>query len=228
MIGYHTFCGTKICDGCIWKHGQVLAVINAKRALKDPPKPPLERNCAFCRTAFTCTNEESVERIEARMALGDSNAFEMLAESYQKGLYGQTRDTRKAFELYLRAAELGSANALHNISCMYWDGDCVERDPLKQEHYLKLAAKKGHILARRDLGHFENDKGNSIIAVKHWMMSASAGHDDSLLAKPINKVATNDQFEKAIRANHAAKKEMQRRAGEGKGSSPSTHKFILF
>ena len=212
-MGYYSCCGKIICIGCVWKHRQVLATTNAKRALKDPPEPPLEKSCAFCRAPSVLeTYEEIIQRVEARMDLGDPKAFGLLASYYATGMYGLPRDVRKAFEFRLRAAELGSADAFYNVSCMYSEGHGVERDDSKEAHYLKLAAKKGHIMARHNLGCVEGNRGNDVIAVRHWMISASAGDDDSQKNIGIayrKKHATKDQFEEAIRAKHAAKKEMQ-------------------
>ena len=118
---------------------------------------------------------------------------------------------RRAFELYLRAAELGLANGCYNVSVYYRDGIGVERDASKEERYLKLAAKGGHISARHNLGCLEGNRGNYEVAVKHWMISATAGHDESTKYISIayrKKYATKDQYETAIRANKDAKDEM--------------------
>ena len=47
------------------------------------------------------------------------------------------------------------------------------------EHY-ELAAKQGHVIARRNLGIINFDTGNKGLALKHWMISAKLGDKDSL------------------------------------------------
>ena len=49
-------------------------------------------------------------------------------------------------------------------------------------------------------------------AVKHWVMSAGAGYDDSVTAIRqafLKGNATKDDFEKALRSNKEAKDEMK-------------------
>ena len=98
-----------------------------------------------------------------------------------------------------------------------------------QEHYLKMAAKKGIVQARHNLGCIENMKGNTGIAAKHWVMSAAAGHDDSLKAVQFcyrAKVATKDQYEGAIRANKKAKEEMSsEERGRAKAAGGLQHRY---
>ena len=94
----------------------------------------------------------------------------------------------------------------------YDSGDGVERDTKKAQHYWELAAMGGDPAARFNLGIIEENTGNMDRAVKHWMISAGAGHDKSLNA--IRKCflsghATKDDFEKALRAHKGAKDEMQ-------------------
>ena len=70
----------------------------------------------------------------------------------------------------------------------------------------------GDLDARYNLGLEESRGGNIDRAVKHWMISAGAGDDDSL--KEIrqcfmNGHVTKNDFEKALRANKEAKDEMR-------------------
>ena len=70
----------------------------------------------------------------------------------------------------------------------------------------------GDAVARYNLGILEEEAGNMDRAMKHWMISACAGHDKSL--KQIRECyldgdATKDDFEKALRAHKEAKDEMK-------------------
>ena len=70
----------------------------------------------------------------------------------------------------------------------------------------------GCVTSRHNLGIFEANAGNPDRAVKHFMMSAGAGYDESL--KEIRQCfmrgeATKDDFEKALRAHKEAIDEMK-------------------
>ena len=87
----------------------------------------------------------------------------------------------------------------------------MERDTKKAKHYCERAAIGGDMQARHTLGNFEL-QADVNRAVKHWMISAGAGDEDSL--KAVQKCfmaghATKDDFEKALRANKEAKDDMK-------------------
>ena len=82
----------------------------------------------------------------------------------------------------------------------------------KAKYYYELAAMMGDIMARHNLGVWEENAGNTSRAMKHWMISASAGYDKAL--KVIREYflkghVTKDDFEKALRANKESKDEMK-------------------
>ena len=63
-----------------------------------------------------------------------------------------------------------------------------------------------------NIGNMEKKSGNMSRAVKHWMISAAAGYDDSLTEIRecfVNGYACKDDFEKALRAHKEAKDEMK-------------------
>ena len=107
--------------------------------------------------------------------------------------------------------DLGSAEACRKIATRYRKGGYLGQNEQKETYCLKLAAKRGDTDARFHLGICEFTKGNVEVAVKHFMICAAAGHDDSLKVVRDayrDKAVSKEQFEKAIRANHKAKKEM--------------------
>jgi TPR repeat protein len=92
------------------------------------------------------------------------------------------------------------------------NGTGVERNEKKAKYYYELAAIRGNVPARYNLGISEEDAGNVNRAMKHWMISAAAGDDDSLKAIQQGYLAghaTKDDFEKALRAHKEAKDEMK-------------------
>ena len=85
-------------------------------------------------------------------------------------------------------------------------------DLKKANYYAELAAIGGDVNARHNLGCSEGNLGNFDRAVKHWMISAGAGHDESLNTIRecfMSGHATKDDFEKALRAHKEAKDEMR-------------------
>ena len=89
------------------------------------------------------------------------------ANCFANGTFGYPLDEVKAFELNLRACELGSSTAYESVAAAYLTGDGVERNNKKGMHYTKLAALGGSPSARRTLGDSERMKGNVERATKH-------------------------------------------------------------
>ena len=150
--------------------------------------------------------------MKKRAKCDDVWAIYSLGCYYDEGKYGLRQSHGKANELWLRAGQLGLAEAYHNIAVAYRQGDGVERDEKKAKHYYTLAAMGGHVDARYNLGNLEGRAGKKDRALKHWMISAGAGDDDSL--KEIRKCfvsghATKEDFEKALRAHKEAADEMK-------------------
>ena len=121
-------------------------------------------------------------QMKKRVKANDVNTLTELGCYYFNGSFGLEKDCKKGFELWTRAAELGSSRALYAIGTAYLLGKGVETDRENAKHYFELAAMAGHELARFDVRGMENDCGNAKRAIKHWVISASAGHDNSMKA----------------------------------------------
>ena len=88
----------------------------------------------------------------------------------------------------------------------------METDKKKAKYYWELAAMGGNVFARYNVGTDENKAGNINRAMKHWMISAKAGHDKSLQCIQEGYLAghvTKDDFEEALRANKESADEMK-------------------
>ena len=131
---YKMCCGKTICSGCI----------HAVR-LRD-----FVGLCPFCRTPTPTSEEEMIEMYKKRVEAGDANAIFNLGCHYSTGARGLTRDRTKSLELWHKAGELGHAKAYVNIGHAYHNGEGVERDEKKTEHYFELAAMKGDVQARHN------------------------------------------------------------------------------
>lgn len=158
--------------------------------------------CPYCRTPRTTSVDENNERMNKRVEAGDADATDMLAHSYYHGEWGLAKDPQKAFELWLRAAELGSAHAHCCIAYMYNNGVHVEIDRKKAEYHYQQAVMGGDATARHNLGVFERLKGNFDRAIKHWMIAAAFGFEVSLTSMReafMNGHATKAQYVRALR-----------------------------
>ena len=185
---YMSCCGKTVCSGCI--HAVTIMI-------KGYPL------CPFCRTPVPKSDEEGIEMLQKREEVGDAHAMFNFGCYYDGGLLGLARDYDKALELWHQAGELGSAEAYCNIGSIYYNGDGVERDNKKANHYYELAAMGGHVDARNNLGVFEARTGNWDRAIKHYMIAAGDGYNDSV--KNIQVLytkghATKEDYAKALRA----------------------------
>ena len=188
---YKGCCGKMICSGCI----HAVAKRDGGVGL-----------CPFCRTPTPTTDKEVVERAKKRMELGDADAMYGLGCCYADGDDGLTQDHAKASELWHQAAELGNALAYYSIGNAYYFGRGVEQDEKKGNHYWELAAMKGDTDARHNLGVLEKRAGNMDRIVKHYMIAAGCGDNDSLeniKQMFMNGDATKDDYAKALRAYQA-------------------------
>ena len=187
---YSACCGKTICSGCI----HAVAKRDGGVGL-----------CPFCRTP-TPDTDEFVEQVKKRMEVDDAEAiFEMGCCNYN-GSHGLSQDHAKALKLLHRAAKLGHTESYYGIGLAYDIGNGVERDETKAKNYYELAAMGGHVNARYNLGALEKNAGNMDRALKHWMIAAGCGDNDSLenikqMFK--NGHATKDDYAKALRVYQA-------------------------
>ena len=82
----------------------------------------------------------------------------------------------------------------------------MERDKKKATHYYELAAMRGSIDARYNLGCDDHNAGNMNRALKHFMIAGGVGSNQSL--KSIKQMftkghATKDNYAKALQAYQA-------------------------
>ena len=120
---------------------------------------------------------------------------------YKKGDYSS------AFEYFTKAAELGEMEAHCKLAGMYYVGQGVEKDRGKEMNHLEEAAIGGHPDARFNLGCIEWNSGRHERAVKHLIIAATQGDDDSIknlmFAFKEGKVSKDD-LAAALRAHQAA------------------------
>ena len=183
-------CSKRICKGC--------DTANMKREVEGS----LDETCIFCRKAPPETEEEINEQSMKRIHANDPVAMcQMGSKRYYEG------DYNSAFEYWTKAAALGDAEAHHQLSVTYRNGLGVEKDEKKALYHTEQAAIAGHPQARHNLGVFEMKNGKMSTAVKHFIISAKLGCDNSLdglkcLYK--DRLIGKEDFTAALRGYQAA------------------------
>ena len=167
QILFESCCGKRICLGC--NYSQVKEdIINGKDS-KDCGL------CAFCRAPKTTSDEEQLSRVMKCIERKNPYAMNMLAAYYRNGDKGMPRDMSKTMELWLEAGKLGCAEAYVNLGVTYYLASGERKDATKARRYWELAAIRGNLQARENLGVLEWKAENDEIAYKHYMIGAKAG-----------------------------------------------------
>ena len=99
MRTFRSCCGKSICDGCEY-------------AIHESGAKGL---CPFCRTPCAKSDEEEIKRLKKLMEKGNPTAYNNFAGLYERGSHGMPQNHAKANELYLKAGELGCADAYYNL-----------------------------------------------------------------------------------------------------------------
>ena len=154
-------------------------------------------------------NRRLKERIENSSDDQDKiQALSFLASSYDIGGRGVPQDSKKAHQLWIRAAKLGGSKDSHYYLAQsysrYYEERGVEKDAKKELYHLEEAAMLGDAAARCELGLYEATRGNWDKAKKHWMLSASAGCESCLWKIKQGKkkgAVSNDEYKKTLRVH---------------------------
>jgi len=172
---YMTCCGKFLCHGCI----RAAFCSGSKAAFSS-----MVVRCALCREKTIVPDDVILQRVKKRMAANDGDAYFFLGCNYFDGTLGLKKNLAKAVELWLIGASLGSGTSQERLWAVYSEGWIVKKDKEKAVHYGRLAAMKGHVIARWNLGNHEKDKGitkvNVSNAVKHWKIAAMAGWNNAM------------------------------------------------
>jgi tetratricopeptide (TPR) repeat protein len=181
-------CGKTLCIGCHHEH---------KQQSNGSP------TCPFCRAAMPSA-KEYIKMLGKRVDVNDSKATYELGYVYYDvdEQLSVEKDVDKAVELFHRAADLGSAEAYHDLGVMYADGDGVIKDETKAKHYFEKAAIRGCQKSRFNLGCIDADAGGFDRAIKHWLIAASCGEIGAVdcIKRAMNiGEATKDHYAQALR-----------------------------
>ncbi|EJK72332.1 hypothetical protein THAOC_06149 [Thalassiosira oceanica] len=191
---FYSCCMKTVCNGC------VLAL----------HRRGMEKTCAFCRTPTADNGAAILALVQKRVDAKDRKATEILAQAYYNGNYGLQPDIPRAIELWTDAARLGDLDAHYKLGCRYCKGECVKEDVARSVRHWQHAAIQGHPESRYLLGVHEYTTGNHQLAVRHWMISAKMGLEESLnniKAMFMKGYATKAQYAEALRGYQNALEE---------------------
>ena len=199
-----TCCGKLLCTTCIEANEKTLMHVNVGREIKK--QPPLPISCAFCRAGPWKTEQEYLDQMMKLVKSDRVVATYILARHYEEGKIVE-QDKQKAFDLTIRAVELGNASAFNDLAIEYAAGEILQMDMQKNRICSEASARAGSVMAHRNLGDKESNRGNYALAIKHYHVAAGAGHKLSLdrvqeLRK--EKKASADDFLRAIRVYQKA------------------------
>jgi len=158
-------CSKMICNGCC--HANEVRELEGK----------LQPKCPFCRHRIPNSDEEW-ERNTLMMKRVEAN--DPVALCQMGGKRHQQGDYDGAFQYWTKAAALGHAGAHFNLSIMYGQGQGVEENEKKKVYHLEEAAIGGNPYARHNLANVEGKSGRHERAMKHDIIAANLGHDNSL------------------------------------------------
>ena len=196
-------CSKSVCNGCDYAH--------TEREIEGR----LPHKCPFCRKVQPKSEEEAIEQLKKRVEVNDPGAMCFMGTMrYEEG------DYNAAFDYWTRAADLGEVEAHRQLSVLYREGKGVEKDEKKELYHTEQAAIEGHPAARHNLGISEWRNGQLDRAVKHFIIAAKLGFDESLEhVKNLHKHGrvSKEDFAAALRGHKAAidaTKSPQREAAE--------------
>ena len=185
-----TCCSKFICSGCRCAD------------MKHHMNRSLERRCPFCRELPPATSAKIVANLMRRVEANDPVAMQQVG-----GIHHSKGEYNKAFHYWRKASGLGNAKAHFDLSFLYHDGEGVEKDEQKFIHHSEEAAIAGHPIARFNLGFIEWNDGNFERAVKHLIIAANLGEEESLkmLKQGYAKgLVSKEDFAAALRAYQTA------------------------
>jgi len=190
---YMSCCGKTVCSGCVYA------------PVYDHEGNVVADTCPFCRSLYSKSGEETMKRMKKLVEAGNTKAMCNMGDLYHQGRYGLQQDYKKALECWHKAGELGNAESYSNIGCFYYTGKGVEIDKKKATHYFELAAMRGNVMARHNLGNNEWHLGNMDRALKHYMIAVKDGYDslENIKRMHTDGHASKQDYTTALRAYQA-------------------------
>ena len=221
---FHTLCcGKSICYACEKENARFIETLNERNAAKN--KKGIEHVCPFCREPEGPL-ENYAQQLETMASLGNDWAYFQLGSHYMysDGLRVLSNET-KSLDCFIRAAELGSADACISIAAFCYPGARVTAaDTEKATLFCRAAAVRGSVLAHDCIGRNEYGIGNYETGIRHWIFAAEHGKQSSVNMLrsiynadgkiPGKEFIPKEYMDKVYRASYAAQEEVYSEARE--------------
>lgn len=139
------------------------------------------------------------------MEADDAKAFWSLGNIYVEGGWGLRRDAEKGLELWLRAVELGEIHAHNSIADILLNDEFIPKDPARAVHHYQQGSIGGDESSRHNLAIIEGKNGNFVGAMRHFIIAAGTGSEQSLDAVKkafVEGLAPKALYELALRVHH--------------------------
>ena len=91
--------------------------------------------CPYCNTPEFSSDKELIKRMNIHMERGNADVISKFGAFHVSGSHGITQDYTKANELFLKAGELGCADAYYNLAKSYEQGLGVDIDKKRAKYY---------------------------------------------------------------------------------------------
>ena len=192
QCAYQACCGKQICIACFEENKNFIKKENKRNAGKKDRKEKAH-TCPLCRQAEPADEEDYLRQLEAKFSsLGDKVSCVSLGTYLMFGRNGSTRkDELKGLYCLIKAAELGSPESCVCLGIIFREGIGLSIDMDKAALFDKVAAIRGDVQARHNIGTAEYRVfGNYELGIRHWKISAEAGYQQSL--KSLTKVYNAD------------------------------------
>jgi tetratricopeptide (TPR) repeat protein len=181
-------CCQRVCKGCVFAH---------YKSNKSDDR------CPFCREPSPGGKESiRTKQLMKRVKANDPAALRHMGKNrYSEGDYDD------ALKYFTKAAELGDVDAHFQLGDMYYEGEGVEKDDEKAVYHWEKAAIGGHPYARHLLAICEEGRGNIERAVKHFIIAAKLGFEESmkiLWEHYSDGNITKEDLDSTLRTHHAA------------------------
>jgi len=193
--------------------GKTMCTICSLELREKMKKGIIKERCAYCRAPSPRSDNVQLERCKRRMEdEKDLNAYRLLGYAYQFGRWGLSRSSNNALKLWNHAANQGDFKSHAAIGRIYLLGSYPKQDMEKATYHLKLAAIGGDEKSRHIVGMLELKNGNIAQAMKHFIISARAGYDNSL--KQVEEgyrnghIATKDTYSSTLVKHKESKDQM--------------------
>lgn len=147
---------------------------------------------------------------------GNPDGQLLMGIMYMRGL-GISKNTSKAYDMYLKAAEQGQAAAMHNLASMHYRGEGVPINFSEAREWNRKAAESGLTIAQHDyasmlesgVGGKRDIKG----AMRFYQMAAKGGYANA--AFKLGRLLADQNPQESMRylchaaaENHAEAKQM--------------------